>query len=125
MKNYDLLNLMADHADALNESEDVARFDTAVWFIPHTPSPTQNLLSLLHLAKSIKLALNPVQPPAFFKAELRRQLEQSSFTGIAQRSIGRFLWLIAAVLGSIVSIIVILRRLKVLPNESDVMGTAV
>ncbi len=123
--NEKLLDLLADHADALNESGDEAGFDTAVWLNQHTTTHTPNLLPLLNLAKSVKLALHPVQPPAFFKAELRQQLEQSSLTGIAKRSIGRFLWLIAAIIGSIVSIIVILRRLKVLPTESDVMGTAV
>lgn len=122
MKDCDLL---ADHADALNRSGDVAEFDTAVWLTQHTPTPPPNLLSLLHLAKAVKLALQPVPPPAVFRAELRRQLEQSPLTGLAGRSIGRFVWLVAAVLGSIVSIIVILRRLKVLPGASDVMGTAV
>ena len=123
--NEKLLDLLANHADALNESGDVSGFDTAVWLNQHATPHTPNLLPLLQLAKSVKLALHPVQPPTLFKVELRQQLEQSSLTGIARRSIGRFLWLVAAIIGSIVSIIVILRRLKVLPTESDVMGTAV
>ena len=123
--NEKLLNLLADHADALNKSGDAATFDTVAWLAQHTPMPSQNLLPLLQLAKSVKLALEPVAPPPFFKSELRQQLQHSPLTGMAKRSIGRLFWLIAAIVGSIVSIIVILRRLKVLPGDSDVMGTAV
>ena len=125
MNDHDLLNLLADHADALNESGDVAGLDTAVWLNHHASTQAQALWPLFHLAKSVKLALHPVQPPAFFKAELRQQLEQSSVTGIDHWAIGRFVWLTAALLGSVVSIIVILRRWKMLPNGSDVIGTAV
>jgi hypothetical protein len=120
-----LLDLLADHADALNDSEEVLGFDTAAWLAQHHVTQTKGLLPLLQLAKSIKLTLTPVPPPAPFKAELRQQLEQSALTKMARRSIGRIIWLIAAVIGSIVSIIVILRRLKVLPVESDAVGTAV
>lgn len=124
--NDKLLNLLARHADALNESGAVADFDSAVWLAQHNPAASQNnLLPLLQLAKSVKMALNPVKPPAFFKAELRQQLEQSSLKGMAKRSIGRILWVIAAIIGSILSIIVILRRLKLLPGQSDVVRTAV
>jgi hypothetical protein len=120
-----LLDLLANHADALNESEDVEGFDTAVWLAQHHITPTKGILPLLQLARSIKLTLTPVAPPAFFRAELRQQLEQSSLTKIAERSIGRIIWLIAAIIGSIVSIIVILHRLKLLPVESDPVRTTV
>ena len=120
-----LLDLLAHHADALNESEDVREFDTAVWLSRHNVYQAKNILPLLQLAKSVKLVLTPVTPPTLFKTELRQQLEQSPLTKIAKRSIGRIIWLIAAIIGSIISIIVILRRLKVSPIESDVMGTAV
>jgi hypothetical protein len=120
-----LLDLLANHADALNENEDVSDFDTAVWLAQQAAVQTNGILPLLQLAKSVKLALTPVTPPALFKAELQQQLEQSSLTKIAQRSIGRIIWLIAAVIGSIVSIIVILRRLKISPVESDAMGTVI
>ena len=123
--NEKLLNLLADHADALNEKGDAMGLDTAVWLNQHTITPSQNVLSLLRLAKSIKLALNPVQPPALFRAALGQQLQQSSLTGIAKRSIGRFLWLLAAIIGAVLSIIVILRRLKMLPSGTDAIGTAV
>lgn len=122
--NEKLLDLLANHVDALHKSENAAGFDTAVWLNQYAPR-SKNLLPLLHLAKSLKLALQPVPPPAFFRAELRQKLEESSLTGMAKRSIGRFVWLIAAIIGSVVSIIVILRRLKVLPHASDVVGTAV
>ena len=123
--NEKLLDLLVDHADMLNRHEDVAELDTAVWLNQYASAHTHNLLPLLQLAQSIKLALRPVRPPTLFKTELRQQLQQSSLTGVAKRSIGRFLWLGAAIIGSTVSIIVILRRLKMLPSGSDVMGTAV
>lgn len=120
-----LLDLLANHADALNESEDVMKFDTAVWLTQQAGAQTKGILPLLQLAKSVKLALTPVTPPTLFKTELRQQLEQTSLTKIAKRSLGRIIWLVAAVIGSIVSIIVILRRLKILAVESDAMRTAV
>ena len=123
--NQKLLDLLADHADALNESGDAAGFDTAVWLTQRAPTYSQNLLSLLQLAKSLKLTLKPVKPSVFFRSDLRNQLEQSALTDMAEKSIGRLLWLVAAVIGSVVSIIVILHRLKLLPGASDVMGTAV
>lgn len=123
--NRKLLELLTAHADALNESEDVLRFDTAVWLTQHNATQTKSILPLLQLAKSVKLALTPVTPTALFKSELRQQLEQSSLTKLAKRSVGRIIWLVAAVIGSIVSIIVILRRLKLLSVESDAVGTAI
>jgi hypothetical protein len=120
-----LLDLLAHHADALNESEDVEGFDSTVWLAQRNITPTKAIFPLMHLAKSIKLTLTPVTPPAFFRAELHQQLEQSSLTKIAERSIGRIIWLIAAIIGSVVSIIVILRRLKLLSVESDAVRTTV
>lgn len=125
MKNDDLLNLLADHADALNESGNVAGFDTAVWLNQYPQNHATHLLPLLQLAKAVKLTLHPVNPPTLYRIELRQQLEQLVWQAVADHSIGRFIWLIAALLGSILSLIVILRRLKLLPGGDDVVGTAV
>ncbi len=66
-----LVDLLADHADALNEGTAVA------WLAEH-PSLTavSSILTLLQIAQAVKRVLVPVTPSPIFQATLKKQLAQ-------------------------------------------------
>jgi hypothetical protein len=129
MTNKRMLDLLADHAEALNRCEDVAAFDTAVWLTHYNPVDNQAILPLLQLAQKVKLALAPTHPSHYFRHKLKQDLTQKAFDPMMGNSIGRFIWLLAAFIVSLIGIILIrLRWLKVLPSQSsetEVLTTAV
>lgn len=123
------LDLLAAHADALNETENVEKFDTEAWLsrYPLTTANVSSWIPLLELAKAIKRVLVPVQPSTLFRSELRRQLVQGQLP--RQRRRFRTVWLGAAVIGSLLSflglLLILLRRLKLDDNSSQPATTAV
>lgn len=118
-------NILDAHATSLHEQEDPAHFDTAVWLLQQSVSHASDILTLLQLAQSLKLILTPVKPRAQFRADLRQELEQASLTTIAKRSLSRLIWPIAAIVGSILSIIVLLRRWRGVSLRPGPMRSAV
>jgi hypothetical protein len=95
MKTKDLIELLADHADALNQGR-----DTTAALLNHYGHDTPELATLLSLARSLKTAMEPVAPAAAFKANLYHQLRQGHLTPTPQpvRSIW---WIGAATVGSL------------------------
>ena len=75
MKRRQVVDLLADHADALNEDVDAD-------YLANSASLTavSSILTLLHLAQAVKRVLVPVTLSPSFRAELKDQLTQSEMT---------------------------------------------
>jgi len=121
MESKVLLELLAAHADALNKDE---ADDTADWLAGY-PVEAGHIVSLLQLARAIKQALAPVDPPALFKNELRQRLVQAEFAPEVNGSSHRAVWWGAAVVGSVLSVaglaLWLLRRSWPAQNQSQAM----
>ena len=74
MKRRELVDLLADYADALNEGDD----DAARWLDNHVPLKSfSSFVTLLQLAQAVKEVLVPVTPSPSFQVVLKDQLTQS------------------------------------------------
>ena len=118
MKKKELIELLSDHADALNAGQ------TGSDMLDRRPTEENvELASLFLLAEEIKAALIPVPVPAF-REQLRRQLKtyEPAKVTIGSSSIGRKQKLIfVAIAGSTLSVagivVVLLRRLRSTTDE--------
>jgi hypothetical protein len=98
LRQTDLLELLAAHADALNLGADnftPYRFDYAESGAAVRP--------LLNLAASLKSALAPIRPRPAFKARLARQLSEHEPATV--KTPRRPSWRRAAVFGSVLSLL--------------------
>jgi hypothetical protein len=95
MKTRDLIELLADHADALNQGR-----DTTAALLNHYGQDTPDLATWLSLARSLKASLEPVAPADAFKANLHQQLLQSRPNPTSQ-PIRSIWWIGAAAVGSL------------------------
>ncbi len=100
MNHRDLVELLARHADLLNAGDD--RTNTYV----RQYGLSDDAAALLHLARSAKAALKPVDPRIGFQAQLHRELMQADpwYTLATPGRIGRKVWVGAATIGSLVSL---------------------
>ncbi len=120
-----LLNLLAEHADGLS-CEDGGGMETAVFLSSLLTDLPPSLTTLFHLACAVKQALIPVTPSPTFKAQLKQELTQVTLTERAGRSIGKLVWLGAAIVFSIVGLVMlIVRWLKGTDLKQDIVTTAV
>ena len=106
MKRRELVDLLADHAEALNVGAGDDWLAGAGSF-----TAVSSLLSLFQLAQAVKRALVPVAPSPLFRADLKRQLVQSPVISEAKRPFP-----VTIVVGTAVSVIgftiFLLRRLR-------------
>jgi hypothetical protein len=98
MKTQNLIESLADHADALNQGR-----DTTAALLTRYSQDSPELATLLALARSLKTVMEPVTPAATFKANLHQQLQQGILTTTPQpaRSVW---WIGAAAVGSFLSL---------------------
>jgi hypothetical protein len=106
LKRRELLDLLSEHADALND-------DTAVTWLADHPSLTavSSILALFQLAQAVKRVLVPVPPSPIFQAALKKQLAQSEIEAEEKRPFPRTILLGAAV-SAIGLAIFLVRRLR-------------
>jgi hypothetical protein len=125
MKRQTLTDLLAAHADALNQCEKVDDFDSDSWLSACYPSEVGQYSLLFQLAQALKQALVPVQTPLHFKSDLGRRLAQSPRIVSMQekRPIHWILLIGAAIVGAI---LIVLKRFPVGHNQSksQAMSTA-
>ncbi len=76
MKNKELIDLLADHADLLNGFNYIDGFDSAAWLSERLPSKPDYILVLLQLAQSIKKTLVPVPVPTHLNSKIQQLLNQ-------------------------------------------------
>jgi hypothetical protein len=110
-KQRELIDLLADHADALNRG--AAQGDNTEWLANNDLlANASSVLALLQLAQAVKRVLVPVPPSSLFQAELKVRLQQESEIVKTKRPFPKTIWLGAAV--SLVGLgIFLLRRLRV------------
>ncbi|MEJ2746837.1 MAG: hypothetical protein P8183_02810 [Anaerolineae bacterium] len=113
MKRHELIDLLADHADALNEG---AGYDDVSAGLTNGSS----VVALLQLAQAVKRVLVPVSPSPFFQLELKGRLLQDE-DSVGKRPLPKTIWLGAAV--SVVGLAIFLLR-RVRPGDGGV-ATAV
>lgn len=108
MKQRELIDLLADHADALNREAD---YDVSEWAANHDRlASVPSVLALLQLAQAVKRALVPVSPSPLYRLELQMRLQQEDSV-IMKRPFPKTLVLGAAV--SVVGLaIYLLRRFR-------------
>lgn len=128
MKRKELLNLLANHADALNRAADPAALDSTGWLANYgLAGNVRSIISLLQIAKAVKQVLIPVRPSTLFRDELGQRLEVAEPT--ATSPLRRRVWVGAAAVGSILSLVgitlLLMRRLRLPSNRSRPMTTAV
>lgn len=99
MKTNTLIELLADHADALNQGR-----DTTAALLNHHGQDTPDLATLLTIARSLKTVMEPVTPAAAFKANLHQQLRQAPHTDTTPQPIRSIWWIGAATIGSLLSL---------------------
>lgn len=108
MMQRELVDLLADHADALNrgvEGDDEWLADGGL--LINAPS----VLVLLKLARAVKQVLIPVTPSPFFQSELKVRLLQMEDVSEEKRPFPKTIWVGAAV--SVIGLaIYLLRRLR-------------
>ncbi len=75
IKRREIADLLADHADALNEDADVACLANSA-----SLTAVSSVLSLLYLAQAVKRVLVPVTLSPSFQMELKDRLAQSELT---------------------------------------------
>lgn len=122
MKKQELLDLLADHAQALND-EGAERLDTATWLVDDGPAARgSSVVALLQLAQAVKRVLVPVEPSALFQSELRAKLERGESEAAGKRPFSREVWLGAAAAGAVGLLFLIVRLLS---NRSRPAATAV
>lgn len=100
-----LVELLADHADALNASPDVVQFDSEEWLFRYAPDMVTNpgVLPLLRLGHRVKQVLLPIPAQLPFRVALHQQLLHTHLTE-EKRPFLPFGWRGAAVLGSLLSL---------------------
>lgn len=101
MKQIDLVELLADHADALNKAEDAAAFDNEAWLAYRLPGASPAILPLLQMAQAVKKVLPPLHAPLRLHRSFQHNPGQSV---VEERPYFRLLWWGTAVLGSLLSI---------------------
>lgn len=118
MKRRELVDLLADYADALNRGDD----DAAGWLANHASlTSVSSLLSLLQLAQAVQRVLVPVTPSPLFQTALKDQLIQSELCIEEKRPLPKTIWLGAAM--SVIGLIIyLLRRFRL---ADDGVATAV
>jgi hypothetical protein len=118
MKRRELVDLLADHADVLNDNE----ADAAGWVDNRVPlTAVSTLLTLLQLAQAVKRVLVPVAPSPVFRSALKTQLSQAELCGDGKRPLAKTIWVGAAV--SVIGLtIYLLRRFRL---AGDGVATAV
>ncbi|MCP4429005.1 MAG: hypothetical protein GY803_31355 [Chloroflexi bacterium] len=122
MKKRQLIELLADHAEALNRVENDGRLDTAAWLADYESTANQSpLLVLLQLAQAVKRALVPIQPSALFQSELRMRLAQASGEMAGKRPFPRSVQ-VGAIAGLVGLLLLVLRLVS---NRSRAAATAV
>ena len=107
MKRRELINLLADHADALNKGtdpEDVTEWLAASDLLVNASS----MLTLLQLARAVKQTLVPVAPSPFFHSELKRRLARKEEVKNKKRPFPKTILLGAAV--SVIGLTIFLLR---------------
>ncbi|MCB9423314.1 MAG: hypothetical protein H6667_26200 [Ardenticatenaceae bacterium] len=107
MKQHELIDLLADHADALNRGEDVS-----VWLAEHEwAANISSVLVLLQVAEAVKRALVPAAPSLLFRSELKNRLLANDVYVVEKRPFPKTLWLGAAV--SVIGLVIfLLRRIR-------------
>jgi len=122
MKKRGLIELLADHAEALNQAEDKDNLDTAGWLTAYSPAEKSlSLLTLLQLAQAVKRALTPIDPSPFFLSELKSQLAQNNGGMVEKRPFSREMWL--ALIAGLVGLLLLVFRF--LMGRSRTTATAV
>lgn len=110
MKQRELIDLLADHADALNigaDHDDVSEWLANDGLLANAPS----ILVLLQLAQAVKRALVPVTLSPLFQSELKRRLLYEERVALEKRPFPKTLLLGAAV--SVIGLtIYLLRRFR-------------
>jgi hypothetical protein len=79
MKRREIVDLLADHADALNADADVDG-DAACLANSASLTAVSSVLTLLHLAQAVQRVMVPVTLSPSFQMELKDQLEQLELT---------------------------------------------
>jgi hypothetical protein len=109
MKQRELIDLLADHADALNRRAD---HDVSEWLANDgLLANASSILVLLQLAQAVKRALVPVTLSPLFQSELKRRLLYEERVALEKRPFPKTLLLGAAV--SVIGLaIYLLRRFR-------------
>lgn len=110
MKQCELIDLLADHADALNRGAD--HDDVSEWLANDGLfANAASILALLQLAQAVKRALVPVTLSPLFQSELKRRLLNEEGVVDEKRPFPKTIWLGAAV--SVIGLaIYLLRRFR-------------
>jgi hypothetical protein len=117
MQKEDLLDVLADHADALNRGH-----DSASHWLARYPVHEAELRILFHLASEIKKALVPVDVPDQFRLRLHHGLLIQPLP-LSDDAAGRpnRVWLGVAAVGSLLSLaglsLLLTRRLRSVTSE--------
>lgn len=125
----EMIDILADHADALASIEDADEMDSAAWLEKRGPSSNRpSLLLLLQLAQALKRVLVPVSPSPLFQSELGLRLSVKEHPAQEKRPLSRGVWVGAAVAGSALSVIglaiLLLRRIRFGSNRASSAATA-
>lgn len=126
MKKRELIELLNDHAEALNKAKNGSQLSAK-----YQLEDRAELASLLQLAVEVKAALVPVVPVPAFREQLQRRLETyepSNVTFSSPNSGRKQKLLFVAVAGSTLSVVglfvVLFRRLRSTGNESAQPATS-
>ena len=113
MKRRELVDLLVDHADALNQGDGVAEQS----LLPAVSS----WLTLFYLARAVKRVLTPVELSPVFRSDLKVQLVESEMAVVGKRPFPLTFWL--SVLVPVIGLVIfLLRRSR---SAADGLVTAV
>jgi hypothetical protein len=109
MKQRELIDLLADHADALNREadQDVSEWAANSGRLANVPS----VLALLQLAQAVKRVFVPVSPSPLFWLELRTRLQQEEDSVVEKRPFPKTI-VVGAAVSAIGLTIYLLRRFR-------------
>jgi len=125
MRRRRLLNILADHADALN-CEGAEGLVSASCLPGYGAfSEEASLWGLLQLAQAVKRALVPMATDGLFRSGLKARLVDSEMEMTGERPFPHKIWVGAAVAGSVLSLILIVGRLYASLDRSRSAATAV
>ncbi len=102
MKKRQIIETLADHAEALNQTDGNLGLDAENWLSAYGPAERSlSFLTLLQLAQAVKRALIPIDPSPFFLSQLASQLAQNDGVMVKKRPFPRqfLLPLIAGLVG--------------------------
>jgi hypothetical protein len=105
MKRRELVDMLSEHADALNDGTAVT------WLADHPLTAVSSILTLLQLAQAVKRVLVPVTPSPIFQAALKKQLAQQEIETEEKRPFPRAI-LVGAAVSVIGLAIFLVRRLR-------------